>query len=79
MGCVSMTCVCRRAGHHRRATCSAEIVIQDIHSCDPDRRSKVPSGQMTEIYLEKIESRIGERGIYSDEGGIRKGFAIRAE
>ena len=59
--------VCRRAGRHRRATCSAEIrkpVLQHTKSCEPDRRGRMPFGQLAGICLEKVESAIGERGFY---------------
>ena len=49
---------------HRGTACSAEIrkrVIQRTVGCAPDRRSKVPSGRIAGMCLEKIESAIRER------------------
>ena len=54
----------QQAGRHRSTIYSAEIFIQETHSCDPDRRSQAPSGQMTGICLEKAESGVDERGFY---------------
>jgi hypothetical protein len=68
------------AGRLVQLRCASQSfkVIQNIYSCDPDRSGRLRLGQLAGIWLQKLKFWIGERGFYSDEGGIGKEFVIEA-